>query len=59
MKQCRSIGRALRRGHPLHSGSNIYMSKKESRILMEIYKAALRKKSIEQDQTIQTEDKDE
>ena len=45
MKQCRSISRALRRGHPLNSGSNTYMSKKESRILREIYKAALKKQA--------------
>ena len=42
-KQCRSIRRALKRGHPLYQGSSTYMSKKESRILKEIYQAALRK----------------
>lgn len=54
-KQCRSINRALRRGHPLHSGSNIYMSKRESRILMEIYKAALKKQEKENSQTKENE----
>jgi hypothetical protein len=59
MKQCRSISRALRRGHPLNSGSNTYMSKKESRILREIYKAALKKQAAEQEQTIQKESENE
>ena len=48
-KQCRSVSRALRRGHPLHQGSNTYMSKKESRILKEIYQAALRKQQAEEE----------
>lgn len=59
MKQCRSISRALRRGHPLNSGSNTYMSKKQSRILKEVYMAALKKQATESEQTIQKEDKDE
>lgn len=54
-KQCRSLRRALRRGHPLHSGSNIYMSKKESRILTKIYKAALKKQEKENFQTEENE----
>ena len=50
-KQCRSINRALRRGHPLNSGSSTYMSKKESRILKEIYRAALKKMQNEEENT--------
>lgn len=57
-KQCRSIRRAIKRGHPLHPGSNTYMSKKESRIMKEIYEAALRKQAKEA-QTTQTDESNE
>lgn len=57
-RQCRSIRRAMRRGHPLHPGSNTYMSKKESRIMKEVYEAALRKQAKEA-QSTQTEESNE
>ena len=47
MKQCRSLKRAIRRGHPVNINSGTYKSKKESRIMKEIWEAALRKQAIE------------
>jgi hypothetical protein len=47
MKQCRSLHRAIRRGHPVNINSGTYKSKKESRIMKEIWEAALRKQAIE------------
>lgn len=47
MKQCRSIKRAMRRGHPVNLVSGTYKSKKESRIMKEIWEAALRKQAAE------------
>lgn len=51
MKQCRSLRRAMRRGHPVNINSGTYKSKKESRIMKEIWEAALRKQAEENAQT--------
>ena len=50
MKQCRSLRRAIRRGHPVNINSGTYKSKKESRIMKEIWEAALRKQTAEEAQ---------
>ena len=55
-KQCRSIARALRRGHPLRSGSNIFLSKKEATALRAQYEAILRK--IKEEEKLQKEEND-
>lgn len=50
MKQCRSLHRAMRRGHPVNLNSGTYKSKRESRVMKEIWEAALRKQAAEEAQ---------
>ena len=53
-KQCRSLKRALRRGHPVYLNGT-YKSKKESRIVREIWEAALRKQNQTEENNEQTD----
>ena len=50
MKQCRSIRRAMRRGHAVDFSKGTYKSKKDSRIMKEIWEANLRKQAAEEAQ---------
>ena len=49
MRQCRSLRRAMKRGHYVNMNGT-YKSKKESRIMKEIWEAALRKQAAEEAQ---------
>ena len=51
MRRCRSIDRALRRGHPLLPGRDVYTSKKEALVIKKKYEAMLKKASEKEDKT--------
>lgn len=54
MKQCRSIRRAMRRGHAMNLNGT-YKSKKENTVLRQIWEAALRKQAQQNNQNEQTD----
>lgn len=49
-RQVRSIRRAMKRGHYINFFNGTYKSKKESKVMKEIYEAALRKQAAEEAQ---------
>ena len=44
-KQCRSLTRAIRRGHAVDLRTGIYKGRKENTVLRQVWKAALRKQN--------------
>ena len=49
MKQCRSLNRAIRRGHAVNFNGT-YKSRKDNTIMRQIWKAALRKQAQQNDE---------
>lgn len=53
-KQCRSLARAIKRGHAVNLYNGTYKSKKENTVMRQIWEAALRKQkqsSLEDEHT--------
>lgn len=44
-KQCRSLNRAIKRGHAVDLRTGIYKGRKENTVLRQIWKAALKKQN--------------
>lgn len=55
MKQCRSLRRAIHRGHAVNLYNGTYKSKKENTVMRQMWLAALRK----QKEQLLTEESDE
>lgn len=49
MRRCRSIWRAMRRGHPVNFITGCYRSKKDTTILKQVWKAGLKRALKEQE----------
>ena len=54
-KQCRSLRRAIRRGHAVNLYNGTYKSKKENTIMKQIWQAALRKQNQTEENNEQTD----
>jgi len=50
-KQCRSLNRAIKRGHALNLYNGTYKSKKENTIMKQIWKAALKRQQKQLEET--------
>jgi len=51
MKQCKSLNRAIKRGHALNLYNSTYKSKKENTVMKQIWKAALKKQQEQLEDT--------
>lgn len=50
-KQCKSLNRAIKRGHALNLYNGTYKSKKENTIMKQIWKAALKRQQKQLEET--------
>ena len=49
MRRCRSIWRAMRRGHPVNFVTGCYRSRKDTTILRQVWQAGLKRALKEQE----------
>ena len=50
-KQCKSLNRAIKRGHALNLYNGTYKSKKENTIMKQIWKASLKRQQKQLEKT--------
>ena len=49
MKKCKSVWRAMRRGHPIDFWTGTYRSRRETTRMLQIWAASAKKKDKEED----------